>query len=326
MRVHAFLVKTAFGIIAFLLLWVTAGTAGFPERPIQALVGWSVGSLQDTVDRAVAKPLSKILKQPVIVQNVPGGGGALVLGRVKTEKPDGYTLFATGMPSYSQVPWTRAVPYDPLKDFAYLASQAANEHYLLCRSDSSFKTFEELIQHAKKNPKKVTYGTTGVGTPMHIMMEYLAWKENLQWIHVPYGSGPEVTSALLGKHVELEVMTCGPELEYVKTGRFRPLLCLNDKRMEELPDLPTVLEKGYDFTCGSCGNWTVPAKTPKDIQKILEKALLQSIADPEVKEVVKRLNKKNILLNSEATTKAVIEDYQKFGELMKKFGLGIFKK
>jgi hypothetical protein len=96
MKAHAFLVKMVVGVFAFLFPWTTAGAAGFPEKPIQVLVGWPVGSSNDTIDRAIAKPLSKILKQPVIVQNVPGAAGALVLGRVKTEKPDGYTLFQTG--------------------------------------------------------------------------------------------------------------------------------------------------------------------------------------------------------------------------------------
>ncbi len=93
MRIHAFFVKMVVYVVSVLLLCSTAGAAGFPERPIQVLLGWSVGSSNDAMDRAIAKPLSKILKQPVIIQNVPGGGGALVLGRVKTEKPNGYTLF-----------------------------------------------------------------------------------------------------------------------------------------------------------------------------------------------------------------------------------------
>jgi tripartite-type tricarboxylate transporter receptor subunit TctC len=326
MRVDAFLGKTVLGIIAILLLWVTAGAAGFPDRPIQVLVGWSVGSSNDSMDRAIAKPLSKILKQPVIVQNVPGGGGALVLGRVKSEKPDGYALFQTGLNAYSQIPLTRAVPFDPFKDFAFLAQHARFEHYLACRSDSPWKSFEELIQYVKNNPKKVSYATSGVGGPSHILMEYLAMKENLQWIHVPYNSATEVATALLGKHVDLLANSVGVEFEYINTGRFRPLLCLNDKRMEPLPDLPTILEKGYDFVNNASCTWSVPANTPKDVQKTLEKALLQAFADPEARDIMKKWNKPYDPLDSEETTKAVIKDHQKYGELMKKLGLGIYKK
>ena len=326
MRVLALLVKMVISVFSVLLLCATVGAAGFPERPIQVLVGWPVGSMNDSLDRAIAKSLSKILKQPVVVLNVPGGGGALVLGRVKTEKPDGYTLFQTGLPMYSQTSQTRPVPYDPLKDFAYLAQHARTEHYIYCRSESPWKSFEELIQYVKKNPKTVKYSTTGVGSSMHIVMEYLAMKESLQWIHLPFNSGPEAYTALLGGHVDLAVTPLALELEYIKTGRFRPLLCLNDKRMPLLPDLPTIVEKGYDFTCVSSAIWALPAATPKDIQKILEKAFLQAFADHEVREFIKKSNKTYGPLGSEALTRLVIEDYKKFGEVMKNLGLGIYKK
>jgi tripartite-type tricarboxylate transporter receptor subunit TctC len=251
----------------------------------------------------------------------------LVLGRVKTEKPDGYTLFQTNLTMYSQIPHTRAVPYNPLKDFAYLAQHARFEQYLICRSDSPWKNWEELIQYAKKNPKTIKYGSAGTGSSGHIMMEYLGMKENLQWIHVPFNSVVEACTALLGGHLELVSMTLGAELEYVKTGRLHPLICYSDKRMQVFPDLPTVLEKGYDFSLNGSYIWSVPAATPKSIQKILEKTLLQAIADPEVREVIiNKLNKTYDPVGGEEVTKALLKDHEKFGELMKQLGLGIFKK
>ncbi len=324
MKGCVFFVKMFVGIIALLLPGVTAGAAGFPERPLQVLCGWPVGTVNDLMSRAVARPLSQILKQPVIVQNVPGGGGAVVLGRVKTEKPDGYSLFQTGSNMYSQIPLTRPVPFE-LKDFAWLAQHARFEHYIVCRSESPWKTFEELIQYARKNPKAIKYGTSGVGSSMHITMEYLAIKESLQWIHVPHDSASVSATALLGGHLDVGALTMGLELEHIKTGRLRALLCINANRMKHLPDLPTIVEKGYDFYCTSSCTWSVPANTPKDIQKILEKALIQAIADPEVKETINRVNLPYAPLNSAEVTKLVLEDHQKYGELMKRLGLGIFK-
>jgi len=326
MKIYAFFGKIVIGIISVIFLWATAGVAGFPERPIQVMAGWPVGSMNDTMDRAITKPLSKILGQPVIMQNVPGGGGALVLGRIKTEKPDGYTLFQTGLPMYSQTPWTRAVPYDSMKDFAYLVQHIRYEHYMLCNSDRPWKTYEELIQYVKKNPKTIRYGTTGVGSSTHIMLEYLAIKEGMQWTHVPYNSTPELVSALLGGHLDFAALPLAAELEFIKTGRFRPLLNLTDKRMQHLPDLPTVMEKGYDFNVASSATWTVSAKTPKNIQQILEKALLQAISSPEARACFTALNRTYDPVGSEALTKAVFADYKKYGELMRTFKLGIFKK
>ena len=158
------------------------------------------------------------------------------------------------------------------------------------------------------------------------LLEYLAMRENLQWIHVPFQSGPEQIAALLGGHVTLSSQAVGAELEYVKTGRLRPLLCFNDKRMPDLPDLPTIAEKGYDFSSMSSIIWAVPVNTPKDIQKILEAALLQAIADPEARDIMNKWNKPYDPLDGEETTKAVIKDHEVYGDLMKKLGLGIFKK
>ena len=324
-KVRELKMKVVFISIFVLLCFSLALGAEFPEKPIQVLVGWPAGSQNDMTDRAVTQVLQKILKQPVIIQNLPGGGGALVLGRIKTEKPDGYTLFQTGSPMYSRTPHLRAVPYDPLKDFAYLAQHAWFQYVIEVRSDTSWKTYEELIDYVKKNPRKVRYTTSGVGTSQHLIMEYLAMRENLQWIHVPFTGGTECVAAILGGHIEAYSAAVGNELEHVRAGKLRVLLSLNPKRSPLFPDAPSVLEKGHDFAVMSGGCWTVPAATPKAIQRKLEDALLQAFKDPMVIDVMTKWNWAIDPLNSEALTKMVFEDYQVNGELLKKFGLGLYK-
>ena len=157
-------------------------------------------------------------------------------------------------------------------------------------------------------------------------MEYLALRENLQWVHVPYNSVTEAVSALLGGHVDLCPTTIGLELEHIRAGRIRPLLCLNHKRMSLFPNLPTIVEKGHDFACVSAALWAVPVNTPKDIQQVLEKALLESFKDPAVIDVINKWNMAYEPLNSEAVTKMIAQDNKIFGELAQKLGLGIFKK
>ncbi|MCX5819797.1 MAG: tripartite tricarboxylate transporter substrate binding protein [Deltaproteobacteria bacterium] len=327
MKIRALYVTMAIGVISFLLPWGAAGAAGFPEKPVELLVGWGVGSVNDTLDRVIAKPLSKILNQPVIIQNVPGAAGALVLGRIKSGKlNDGYSVFQTMRSVYSLTPWTRTVPYDPLKDFAYVAQHATLTNYLLTGKESPWKNFEELIQYVKKNPKKVKYSTTGVGSEQHLMMEYLAMKEGLQWIHVPFLTGPEAYTAVLGGHVDIGSMALAAEREYIITGQLRPLLVYDAKRNPLLPDVPTILEKGYDFSANDSYVWTVPADTPKEIQKILEKAFLQAFADDEVKKVLNKANKTYDPVGSEALTKKVFTEHQQIGEIIKTVGRNAFNK
>ena len=302
------------------------GGAEYPDKPIQVLCGWPAGTKNDMTARAVTQGMQKILKQPFIIQNLPGGGGALVLGRIRTTEPDGYTMFQTGSPQYSRMPHLRPVPYDPLKDFAYLAQHGWFQYMIEVRADSPWKTYEELIDYVKKNPKKIRYTTTGVGVSQHVEMEYIGKRENLQWIHVPFAGGTECTAALLGGHVEVSAISLGPELEQIRAGRLRALLSLIPKRSSLLPDVPTVLEKGYDFAVMASGCWTVPAKTPKDIQRKLEGALLQSFKDPMVIDALNKWMWDIDPLGSEALTQMVFRDYKMNGELLKKFGLGIYKK
>jgi tripartite-type tricarboxylate transporter receptor subunit TctC len=325
MKTRAFKLRIILAVIGALFLSPNLGVADFPDKPIQVLVGWPAGSQNDMTDRAITQVMQKILKQPLIIQNVPGGGGALVLGKIKAVKADGYTLFQTGTVQYSRTPHLQKVPYDS-KDFAYLGQHAWFQYVLEVRADSPWKTYEELIDYVKKNPKKLRYTTSGVGTSQHVVMEYLAIRENLQWIHVPFTGGTECTAAILGGHVEVYSASLGAELEQIRAGRLRVLLSLSPNRVSLFPDVPSVLEKGYDFVIRSGGTWTVPAGTPKDIQRKLENALLQAVKDPTVIDVLNKWNWALGPLDSESLTKLVWEDYKINGELMKQLGLGIYKK
>lgn len=315
-----------FGALVALLVLGSVAQAEYPEKPIQVLVGWPAGSLNDMVDRAVAQVVQKTLKQPMVIQNLPGGGGALVLGRIKTEKPDGYTVFQTGSPMYSRTPHLRAVPYDALKDFAYLAQDSLFQFFLEDRADNPWKTFEEMIDYVKKNPKKVKYATSGVGTSQHLMMEHIAIREGLQWIHVPFTGNTECVAALLGGHVNLVSGTLSGELDHIRSGRLRVLLALNATRLTLFPDVPTILEKGYAYSVKSGRTWTVPAATPTPVQKKLESALLQAFKDPTVIEVMKKWDLAIESLDGNTLTGVIHSDYKMNGELMKKLGFGVYKK
>jgi len=311
-------------LAVFLSMGAAVQAAEFPDKPIQVLVGWPAGSLNDSVDRVIGQVLQKILKQPVIIQNVPGGGGALVLGRIKTEKPDGYTIFQTGSPMYSRTPHTRNVNYDALKDFAFLAQDSWFQFFLEDRADAPWKNFDEMIAYVKKNPKKVKYTTSGVGTSQHLMMEYIGIRENLQWIHVPFTGGNECVAALLGGHVDLNSGSLGGEMDHIKSGRLRIILAENATRLPLFPNAPTILEKGYDYSVKSGRTWTVPVATPKDIQRKLESALLQAFKDPTVIDALKKWDLAPESLNGDALTKMIHADFTMNESLMKK--LGLYKK
>jgi tripartite-type tricarboxylate transporter receptor subunit TctC len=309
-----------------LLLGPTGGWTAYPEKPIQVLVGWPAGSQNDMIDRAISQSLQRILKQPVIIQNLPGGGGALVLGKIKTEKPDGYSLFQTGTAMYSRTPHLRSVPYDSLKDFAYLAQHAMFQFCILDRADNPWKNYDEMIAYVKKNPSTVKYSTSGVGTSMHLIMEYIGNREQLKWVHVPFTGGTEALAALMGGHVQVYSASMGTEVEQIHSGRLRFLISTNPQRNTIFKEFPTVLEKGYDFSVLSGACWTVPAGTPKEIQRKLESALLESFKDPAVVEVITKWHMVIVPMGSDDLEKMIARDFKTNGELLKQLGLGIYQK
>lgn len=326
MKAKVFLVLFTISFLVLTAIQTQADT--FPSRPINLWVGWGAGSGTDISQRAIADIASRALKQPIVVSNVTGGGGTLVLGRLKAEKPDGYTLANTSSAALSRIPHLQPVPYnaqDPLKEFIPIISYSYYLYGLAVKSDSPWKTFEEFIAYAKANPGKVRYSTSGVGTGQHLAMEYLAMKENIKWTHVPFATSPQAVAAVMGGHVEATSQT--PEWkEQVDAGKMRLLVCWNDKRMPFYPNVPTIKEKGYDFAVQAAIIIYAPANTPKEVVATLSKAFHQASETEEVKAILKRLSYPHDIKDSEELVKLIKKDYEVNKKILKELGIGIYKK
>jgi tripartite-type tricarboxylate transporter receptor subunit TctC len=318
-------------IIALALLMLIESEAladTFPSKPINLWVGWGAGSGTDISQRAIANIASGALKQPIVVTNVTGGGGTLVLGRLKAEKPDGYTIANTSSATLGRIPHLQPVPYnvqDPLKDFIPIVSYSYYLYGLAVKSDSPWKTFEDFITYAKANPGKIRYSTSGVGTGQHLVMEYLAMKEKIKWTHVPFATSPQAVAAVMGGHVEATSQT--PEWkEQVDAGNMRLLVCWNDKRMPFYPNVPTLKEKGYDFSVQAIIVIYAPANTPKEVIATLSKAFRQASETNEVKQILHQLSYPHDIKESDELIQTIKKDYELNGKLFKELGLGIYKK
>lgn len=323
--------KLAFALLVFIfsMFFVSQSPADvFPSKPINLWVGWGAGSGTDISQRAIADIAAKTLKQPLVVSNITGGGGTLVLGRLKAEKPDGYTLANTSSATLGRIPHLQPVPYnaqEPLKDFIPIMSYSYYLYGLAVKSDSPWKTFEDFIAYAKANPGKIRYSTSGVGTGQHLAMEYLAMKENIKWTHVPFATSPQAVAAVMGGHVEATSQT--PEWkEQVDSGQMRLLVCWNDKRMPFYPNVPTLKEKGYDFSVQAIIVIYAPANTPKEVISILSKALRQAAGTEEVKKILNSLSYPSDIKDGEELIKIIKNDYEVNKKLFRELGIGIYKK
>ena len=311
--------------IATLVLLSPAGGAEFPTKAVNLLIGYSAGGSTDLSSRALAAEASKILKQPVICSNQVGAAGTLVLGRVKGEKADGYTFYNAPTANFCRIPHLQAVPYEPLKDFAFIMQYGLYQYGILVRYDSPWKTFEELVDYAKKNPNKIKYGTSGLGTGQHLVMEYLGMKLGIKWDHVPFPGGAQVVTALLGGHVQVISQTTEWK-EQALAGKLRLLAVPTTLRLKAFPDVPTLMEKGYNFAVHSTLAFMGPAGMPAEAVDKLDKAFGEAMKSKVFLDVMDKFDMPPAYLGHEELTKFVQKDYQETGELIKSLGIGLYKK
>jgi tripartite-type tricarboxylate transporter receptor subunit TctC len=173
----------------------------YPSRPITLIVPWPAGGSTDTHLRKLSEIASRHLGQPIVIENKPGASGMLgPAGMARSAAPDGYTISQLTVAAFRQ-PYMQRVDWDPLKDFTYIIGVSGYAFGIVVKSDSPFKSFEDLMAYAKANPGKMSYSSTGTGTSPHLLVEELANKAGVQLLHVPYKGNADSTQALMGGHV-----------------------------------------------------------------------------------------------------------------------------
>ena len=252
-------------------------------------MGWPAGSGPDVWHRSLADVMTKILGKPVIVDNKTGASGTLgPATMVAAAKPDGYTISHIPITIF-RLPIMQKVTWDPLKDFSWIIHMSGFQFVTGVRADSPFKTMDDLIAFARANPGKLTYGSPGSGTSLHIGMELIAKHAGVQFTQVPFKGTIESVTALEGGHV---MSFAGGSEAYplIEAGRIRPLAAWTENRLERLPDVPTLKEVGLPFVFDSPFGMAGPKGMDPGVVKILHDAIKQAMADPRTLEVRKKFN------------------------------------
>ena len=274
-------------LAGFALVAGAAHAQDYPNRPITLIVPWPAGGSTDTHLRKLAELAGKHLGQPVIVENKPGAGGMLgPAGMAKTAKPDGYTLSQLTVAAFRQ-PHMQQVDYDPLKDFTYIIGVSGYTFGVVVKSDSPFKSFKQVVEYAKENPGKLSYGSTGTGTSPHLLMEEVAHKANVQFLHVPYKGNADSTQALMGGHVMAQSDATGWG-KFVDQGSFRLLVTFGDQPTRW--GAPTAKELGYDVVSYSPYGIVGPKGMDPKVVKKIHDAFKKAIDDPANKKVLEQLD------------------------------------
>ena len=310
-------------LIAFGASFNGKAFAKYPEKPITLLVAFAAGGSMDMCNRALAAVAEKYLGQPIVVENRGGGGGTVALAVVVNAKRDRHTRCGATSTGIVRIPQFRKVPFKPLKSFTPIMAYGFPQSALVVRKDAPWKTFKEFIEYAKAHPGRIKYSTTGVGTPMHRAMEYIAKREGIKWVHIPYkGSAPAMT-ALLGGHVD--ACSSGPIfITHAKSGTVRILATHGEKRMAAFPDVPTLKELGYDFVNRTVFSIVGPAGLPPEVVKKLEDAFKKAAESKEFKAVLDKLYLAPTFMDSKTYAEFLKSEWDRIGKML--MDLGLIKK
>lgn len=275
--------------------------SAYPTKPINILISYAAGGVVDTTTRMLIGKAEKFLGQPFVATNNGAGGATVATAIVAKQRPDGYNLLSTASAPLVRINQYRKVPYT-LDELVPIMQHASTQSGLVVPANSPFKTLKDFVEFAKKNPGKVTYSTLGVGSAMHMSMEFIAKQDGITWTHVPYpGSMPSVT-AVLGGHVTA-ASTSTEWKPFVLEGRLRLLATHGEKRMKNFPDVPTLKELGYDFYNDSTFLILAPKGTPMPIVKKLEEAFHKAYNEQDYHDTLDRIDHVPAYLNSEDTGK-----------------------
>jgi len=262
-----------------------AGTAlaqNYPNKPITMVVPFPPGGVADTVGRPMAEAMARYLKQPVVVENRAGAGGGVGMGAVARAQPDGYTILMA-LSSLVVLPEADKIlnrnPLFTVDQLAPIARVTGDPTVLVVRSDSPWKTYAEFIDYARKNPGKITFGSSGNYGTMHIPMEQLKIATNTSMLHIPYtGAGPAI-QGMLSKQVD--ALSSGPAsvAQHIQAGTMRALAHWGDGRLALLPDVPSFKELNVQIGYSQWSGIFTPAGTPEPVINRLRDAVKFALTD-----------------------------------------------
>ena len=314
----------AVAVMAILLgLTVVAGgeAAGFPEKPITLVVHAGAGGGSDIFSRTMsaANDKEKYLPQPIVVENKPGGSGAISFAYVAGKKGDPYFML-TAVTSFLTTPILRKSQIG-YKDFTPLANFAFDEYMLMVKGDSKYKTVKDVIAFAKANPKKMTVGGTQLGSSDSVCSYLIEKAAGVQLNYIVFNSGGEVNAALMGGHIDLAVSNPGEALELAKANKVRLLGVYSEKRLVGAPDVPTLKEQGLDVTYVQNRGLVAPAGIPEDARKTIEVAFQKYMKSETFKKYVAENMLSEAWMDGPTFGKWLDKEHARYSELLKEMGL-----
>jgi tripartite-type tricarboxylate transporter receptor subunit TctC len=306
------------------LVATPAAAQTYPDRPVTVVAPFPPGGVADQVGRPLGAAMEKLLKQPVVLQNKPGAGGAVGMASVAQSRPDGYTLLVA-LSSISIIPEADKLfnrqPAYTMDQLAPVALLSADPTVMVVKADSPWKTVKDFVEDAKKRPGQIAYSSSGVYGTLHVAMEMFAVAADIKLRHVPFSGGGPAVTALLGNNVQALASGPGPVLAQIKAGTLRPLAGWGDKRIPALPEVPTFKELGYkDVEFYIWAGLFAPKATPAPVINTLREAAKKAVDDPDFKKTMENQGSPISYLDAPEFQKFWDTDAARLATAVKKIG------
>ncbi len=310
-------------VLASLLAFSSAGALAqaYPSKPIRTILTFAGGA--DIIARIIGQKLQETLGQPVVVETMSGAGGAIGAQYVARAAPDGYTLLlSTSSTQIMNQFLSKNTGYDPIKDFTPIAKTSETVLLVIANAKEPYNNMKELIDYAKKNPNKLSFATSGVGTTHHLSGEEIALLTGIQWVHVPYKGGPPVVTDTMTGQVQVGFSILATTAPFLSSGKIKVLGINNEERFSGLPNVPTISEQlpGYEPPPVWVGYFG-PAGLPNPIVQKLQTEIMKIMATPDVKEKLIGLGLVSTPAPGEELTRLAKRDLANVGKLVKQVGI-----
>lgn len=299
-----------------------ADADNFPSRPVKLVVGFAAGGSSDTVARVMAPRMAEALRQSVIIDNRPGAGGNIASDFLVKAPPDGYTIMLGTIGSLAVNQHLNKLGYNPVTDMAALSMAVVFTNILVVNSASTIKTLDDYVRQGKAPNSTLSFGSSGIGSSGHLAGELLKTAAGLNNQHIAYRGGAPAMNDLLGGTLASIFSSPTDALQFIQAGKLRPIATTGLKRLDALPQVPTIAESGYPgFDASNWYAFTAPKNTPPEAVQRLNAAIVTALTDPAVAAQLRKLGLEPTPSTPEETTRYMRDESQKWGALVRKAGI-----
>ena len=294
----------------------------FPTRPVKLLIGFAPGGSSDTVARIMAPRMGELLKQSVVIENRPGAGGNIASEQLVKAPADGYTIMLGTIGSLAVNQHINKLGYNPVTDMQALSMAIVFPNVLVVNANSDIRSLDDYVRQGKAERSRASFGSSGIGSAGHLAGELFKATANLNNQHVAYRGGAPAMNDLLGGVLPSIFSSPTDAMQFIQNGKLRPLAVTSAKRMDVLPNVPTIAELGYPgFEAVNWYAFTAPLRTPPEVVKRLNEVITMTLSDPQIAAQLRKVGLVPTPTSPEDTARFMRVESDKWGAIVRKAGI-----